>query len=145
MEGPVRVTSGSGDGGCALTVDGITLEPTRSKCDVTKLDERYPIGEIGEATFVARSAEAYAGKLTLNAGAAVKPHQHDASLEIVVIVKGRGSFTIDGGLYEVGAGDEIVIPKATPHSFIAGPVKVEAVQFYVPPGPEERFRPKEKK
>jgi quercetin dioxygenase-like cupin family protein len=141
----LRVTRGPSDAGCRLTVEGVTLEQAGA-CAVSRYEpnERYPVGSIGEAQFVARSENAYAGKLSLKAGAEVKPHQHDTSMEIVVIQSGRGTFSIDGGVYEVGAGDAVVIPKATVHTFVAGPVKVEAVQFYLPPGPEQRFRPKEK-
>lgn len=132
------------DAGCVMKVDDVVLSRAAA-CSVTPLKEKYPVGAIGEATFVARSEVAYAGKLTLNAGAAVKAHQHDTSVEVVVITAGRGTFMLDGGTREVVAGDTIVIPKATQHAFFAGPKPVKAVQFYVPPGPEERFRPKEKK
>ena len=85
------------------------------------------------------------GRLTLKPGSEVKPHQHDTSVEVVVITSGRGTFVLDGGTREVGAGHSIVIPKATQHAFIAGLAPVKAVQFYLPPGPELRFRPAEKK
>jgi quercetin dioxygenase-like cupin family protein len=144
--GPV-VLRGPSDAGCQLSVDDVTLVPDASKCAPTKLNERYPVGTIGEATFVARSEQAYAGRLSLNAGAEVKPHQHDTSMEIVVIQSGRGTFTLDGGTREVGPGDTVMVPKATQHAFTAGKEPVRAVQFYLPPGPEERFRgaTKEKK
>ncbi len=145
----------------AVTVDGLTVgkAPAKAdcvqavgdvalfgpgKCQVTALNEKYAL-PVGEAELVSRSERAYAGRLTLNAGAEVKPHQHDASVEIVVMQSGRGTFTLDGVVREVGPGETVVVPRGATHGFIAGKEPVKVVQFYVPPGPEERFRPKEKK
>jgi quercetin dioxygenase-like cupin family protein len=146
-EGNLRVTHGAPDGGCQLKVDDVVLVAAPERCAITPFPalEKFSVGTIGEATFVARSDPAYAGRLSLNAGAEVKPHKHDTSVEIVVVQSGRGTFTIDGAKEEVGPGDEILIPKGATHGFIAGKEPVKIVQFYAPPGPEERFRTKEKK
>ena len=132
------------DAGCVLKVDDVVLSRPQP-CAVTALNEKYPVGAIGEATLVAKSDVAYAGKLSLKGGAEVKAHQHDSSVEIVVITSGRGTFMLDGGTRELVAGDTVVVPKGTQHAFFAGPAAVKAVQFYVPPGPEERFRVKDVK
>ena len=144
VDGFTLTRGGSPDAGCVVRVDDVAL--TRPEpCSVTRLNEKYPIAAIGEATFVARTDAAYGGRLSLKGGAEVKAHQHDSSVEIVVITAGRGTFVLDGGSREVSAGDTMVIPEGVQHAFFAGPAAVKAVQFYVPPGPEERFRPKEKK
>ena len=132
------------DAGCVVRVDDVALSRAEP-CTVTRLDEQYAVGAVGQATFVARSEAAYGGRLVLKPGSEVKAHQHDTSVEVVVITSGRGTFVLDGGTREVGAGDTIVIPRAMQHAFFAGPAAVKAVQFYLPPGPELRFRPQEKK
>jgi len=139
----LTVGRGAAKGDCVHAVGDVSLSGA-GRCQVTALGERYAL-PVGEAELVAKSERAYAGRLSLNAGAEVKPHQHEGSVEIVVMLSGRGTFTLDGGTREVGPGDTIVIPKATLHAFVAGKEPVKVVQFYVPPGPEERFRPKEKK
>jgi quercetin dioxygenase-like cupin family protein len=140
----LTLVRGAGQGDCVHTVGDVTLAGA-GKCQVKALGEKYPVGAIGEAELVSRSERAYAGRLQLKPGAEVKPHQHDGSVEIVVMTAGRGTFTLDGGAREVGPGDTIVVPKGAVHAFVAGEEPVKVVQFYVPPGPEERFRPKEKK
>ena len=139
----LRLTREPTKAGCAHTVDGVSLSGG-APCHVAALAETYPVGTIGEVSFVARSERAYAGRLSLDAGAEVKPHQHEGSVEIVVMKAGRGTFTLDGKSREVGPGDTVVVPKGAVHGFVAGKEPVKAVQFYVPPGPEQRFKPKEK-
>ncbi|MBL8955825.1 MAG: cupin domain-containing protein [Myxococcaceae bacterium] len=126
---------------CVHAVGDVSLGGA-GKCKITKLNEKYPLGTMGEVELVEKSDRAYAGRLSLNAGAEVKPHQHDTSVEVVVMLSGRGTFTLDGKAREVGPGETVVVPKGTLHAFVAGPEPVKVVQFYVPPGPEERFRPK---
>lgn len=145
VEGMTLTTSGAlpKDAKCVLKVDAVTLSRAEP-CTVTALNEKYTLPN-GEAQFVAKSEPAYAGRLMLKAEAMVKAHQHEGSIEVVVIVSGRGTFVLDGKSREVQPGDAMVIPKGVTHAFFAGPAPVQAVQFYLPPGPEERFRPKEKK
>ncbi len=83
---------------------------------------------------------AYAGWLKLGKGAAVPEHVHSAEAEILWIVKGQGEMTIAGQKMTVSAGMSVAIPANTKHSFTAGE-DVEAVQFYAPGGPEQRFKP----
>jgi mannose-6-phosphate isomerase-like protein (cupin superfamily) len=74
-------------------------------------------------------------------GAAVPTHDHANEWELLAIVAGEGEMTIAGAKQAVAPGKLVAIPKAVPHSFQAstrGPVI--AIQLYVPPGPEQRFR-----
>ena len=106
----------------------------------------YPIaGGKGAVTILFDAAlagdpTAYAGHLVAKAGMAAPLHTHDTSSEILYVVKGAGTMTIAGESVPVEAGMAVYIPKATVHSFTAGPKGLEAIQFYAPAGPEQRFK-----
>jgi mannose-6-phosphate isomerase-like protein (cupin superfamily) len=100
----------------------------------------YPVGTIGKAKFLGHAPFAYAGELSLEPNAEVKPHQHDGSDEIILIQSGAGTFTLAGQTRKVAKGDAVRVPKGTVHGFVAGPQPVQVIQFYSPAGPEERFR-----
>jgi mannose-6-phosphate isomerase-like protein (cupin superfamily) len=82
---------------------------------------------------------AYAGYLKLSKGAAVDEHVHADEVEVLWIVAGTGDMLIDGQQVRVSAGMSVAIPAGTKHAFVATS-DVEAVQFYAPGGPEERFK-----
>lgn len=126
-----------------------TGAPLKQKCvenaagltQVTAADpkEKYALGKSGTATMLAHAPFAYAGRLELKAGAEVKPHKHEGSMEIALIEGGHGTFTLNGVSDEVEPGDAVFIPSGVEHSFRAKEA-VRVTQFYLPPGPEERFR-----
>ena len=78
--------------------------------------------------------------MTIRAEAAVPPHRHETSSEYLYIIEGGGVLTVQGVATEVGAGAAIQIPKNAEHSFQGGAATTKAVQFYVPAGPEQRFK-----
>ena len=106
------------------------------------LNERFDIGTIGTVQFLSQSPLAYAAELTFSAGATVAAHRHDTSSEVLYVLDGGGTLTIGENQSVLAKGSAISIPKATQHAFTAGPKGFRAIQFYLPPGPEERFRPK---
>ena len=79
-------------------------------------------------------------RLHLAVGAAVPLHRHVGSAEVLAIESGAVEMTIGGVVYTAKAGDAVYIPADVEHSarVTAGPV--DAVQVYVGPGPEDRFR-----
>jgi putative monooxygenase len=87
---------------------------------------------------------ASAGWIKLSKGAAVPEHVHANEVEVLWIVKGQGEMTIAGQKMTVQSGVSVAIPANTKHSFTASE-DVEAVQFYAPGGPEQRFKPTEVK
>lgn len=79
--------------------------------------------------------------LILQPGAAVPEHRHQASAEILYMLEGTMEMVIDGLAVSASSGSAIHIPLGAPHSAkVSSTTPVKAVQFYVAPGPEQRFR-----
>jgi quercetin dioxygenase-like cupin family protein len=83
----------------------------------------------------------YLGRGTFAPGAAIAPHRHDDSDELVYVISGRGTLTIGGYRLPAWPGTAFRIPAGIEHSFqVDGDQPVEVVQVYSPAGPEQRFR-----
>jgi quercetin dioxygenase-like cupin family protein len=87
--------------------------------------------------------EAALDVLTFEDGAAVPPHVHDASAELLYVLEGRVEMVIGGQVVVAEKGDAIRIPAGVEHSARAVGT-LRAVQVYVGPGPEQRFTAGEK-
>ena len=86
--------------------------------------------------------EAAMTELLMLPGANVAEHTHDTSAELLYVLEGHGTMTLDGKVSEVRAGMAIYIPAGVKHSLIVD-TKVEplrAIQVYTPGGPEQRFQ-----
>lgn len=86
--------------------------------------------------------EAAMTELVMLPGAAVPEHTHDASAELIYILEGQGTMTLDGQAQPVRAGMAIYIPAGVKHS-LSVDTKIEplrALQVYTPGGPEQRFK-----
>jgi quercetin dioxygenase-like cupin family protein len=79
--------------------------------------------------------------LDLDATAAIPTHVHDGSTEVLYLLEGGGSMTIDGVELPVTATSVVQIPAGVAHSFTASAAS-RAIQIYTPPGPEQRFKQK---
>lgn len=105
-------------------------------------------GGKGEARILIEAATApYAGlstsTLSFDPGAAVPEHAHAQEEEVLFMVEGTGTLTVSGKSVSVGPGTALRIPAGARHAFeVTSPTPVKAVQFYSPPGPEQRFKPK---
>jgi quercetin dioxygenase-like cupin family protein len=77
--------------------------------------------------------------LTLGANAKVAEHVHAKETELLYVLDGSGTMTIDGQDVAVTPTSVIQIPPNTKHAFAATSA-VRAVQIYTPPGPEQRFK-----
>jgi hypothetical protein len=85
------------------------------------------------------SPNAYVGRLEGNAP--VPEHTHPMSWEILCAIDASGTFTIRGAAQHLGPRGVVVVPPGVKHSWTPDPgSKFRAVQFYAPPGPEQRFR-----
>jgi quercetin dioxygenase-like cupin family protein len=79
--------------------------------------------------------------LALGAGAKVAEHVHANETEMLYILEGSGTMTIAGQDLAITPTSVIQIPPNTKHAFAAS-TAVRALQFYTPPGPEQRFKKK---
>lgn len=82
------------------------------------------------------------GILELQGGAGVPEHIHENSVEILYVEEGGAEMTIEGQVMPVKQGDAVYIPAGTRHAahIPEGTERFRAVQVYVGPGPEQRFR-----
>jgi len=79
---------------------------------------------------------------------AVPPHRHPSSWEVIALLSADGEFrqAADESAEQlepraVSSGSQLAVPPAYKHAFSsAGAQPVFAVQMYVPPGPEQRFK-----
>jgi quercetin dioxygenase-like cupin family protein len=79
-------------------------------------------------------------RLVIQPGGAVPEHVHQDADEIVIFVKGAGTFTLEGKASHVAAGGTVLVPKGKKHAFKADAGGVtEAIQVYDAAGPEGRF------
>jgi len=84
------------------------------------------------------SPDLYVGRL--EGKAAVGEHRHETATEILVAIEAAGTLTIGGVPHQLGNRQIVTVPKNTLHSWAPDPgSKLVAVQFYAPPGPEQRF------
>jgi hypothetical protein len=85
------------------------------------------------------SPDVYVGRL--QGTAPVAEHAHDSSWEILCAVEASGTLTLDGKPNHVDPRSVVAVPPTVKHSWQPDPgSKLVAIQFYVPPGPEQRFR-----
>ena len=66
-------------------------------------------------------------------------HQHALEAELLYVLSGSGTMIVDGVTLPVGPTTVVQIPAGVPHAFTAAEA-VTALQFYTPPGPEQRFK-----
>ncbi len=71
----------------------------------------------------------------------IPSHRHAGSEEILYVLEGRGSTTIDGETFTIAPGDVIRIPANVEHSLVVTSA-LRAIQIYSPSGPEQRFKGK---
>jgi quercetin dioxygenase-like cupin family protein len=77
--------------------------------------------------------------LELETGQVVPEHAHSAESEFLLVQGGEGTMSVDGVTLAVAPSSVIQVPPATLHAAtVTAPLR--AVQFYTPPGPEQRFR-----
>ncbi len=94
----------------------------------------------------AGDGSAYVGLLHAEADLAVPEHVHTNEAELLYVVKGRGEMTFEGRPLPVGEDMAVHVPAGRRHAFkVTGGAPFEAVQFYAPSGPEQRFKAGPKK
>lgn len=86
-----------------------------------------------------RRGEFSAALLSLGAGASVPLHDHAGETELLYILEGAGTMTVDGVSLAVTPSSAVQVPPGAKHSFTAT-APLRALQFYTPAGPEQRFK-----
>lgn len=85
------------------------------------------------------SPVAYLGRL--NGAAPVGEHTHPDSWELICAIDAAGTFRLSGRDARLTAGQCVAVPPGEKHQWTPDPgTSLRAVQAYVPPGPEQRFR-----
>lgn len=122
----------------------------RPSAQIARPGERrtYPIaGGKGQVTILfdreltGGDASAYVGWVVAQPGVEVPEHVHPGEAELLYFLAGEGIMTVAGEPMAVQPGMAIHVPPGTKHGFkVTSGTAVEAVQFYAPAGPEQRFK-----
>jgi hypothetical protein len=88
------------------------------------------------------------GVLLASKDARVAEHEHDGSWELLAVLRPSGTFRRAAGpgagalaAAPLTEGEIVAVPKATRHAWDGAPPNgLVAVQLFVPPGPEQRFK-----
>ncbi|HEX3764407.1 MAG TPA: cupin domain-containing protein [Kofleriaceae bacterium] len=92
----------------------------------------YTDGQIPDRTFAA-------SVLNLPAGAELADHVHTGEAELLYVLAGSGTLTVNGVALPVTPTSVAQIPKATRHAFVAA-TACRAVQIFTPAAPEQRYK-----
>ncbi len=91
---------------------------------VERADE-HPVFELGGNTITSLAApsrgadEAALYRVEVPAGGGLPPHRHD-HLDVFTVASGGGTFHIDDEVFELRAGDSVVVPIGAVHHLEAG-------------------------
>jgi quercetin dioxygenase-like cupin family protein len=111
-------------------IGGSPQEPClKSRATVAIFAEPATIGDKGLAASI----------LDMQAGASVPEHVHGKETELLYILEGSGTMTVNGVAQAVTPTSVIQVPPNTKHAFIAT-TAVRSLQIYTPAGPEQRFK-----
>jgi quercetin dioxygenase-like cupin family protein len=87
---------------------------------------------------LAQGANAFLGKLELQAGASV-PENEDPTDEYIHVLSGHGTLTMDGKQYEIAPGSTIYMPAHVKVSYQNGDEPLVAIQVFAGPGPAAKY------
>jgi mannose-6-phosphate isomerase-like protein (cupin superfamily) len=137
--------------GEGLAVVATVQPPQCEPGGVTKLLKKVPASAAPELTWAGGkmhahldvgaevSPNAYTGRL--EGSAPVAEHVHPDSWEILCAVDAKGTFVLDGKEQRLGPKQVVVVPPNTKHQWKPDEgSKLVGIQFYAPPGPEQRFK-----
>ena len=96
-----------------------------------------PTGK-AHVTELAHGQSAWLGTLELAPGLVVPEHR-DPTEEIIHVLEGTGTITIEGQAYEVGPGDTITMPANALVTYSNGPTAFKGVQVFAGPGPASKY------
>ena len=73
------------------------------------------------------------------AGVAEPTQQHERETEVLLVLSGAGTITINGVVQPLGPTSIVQIPVGAPHALTATE-SIRAVQLFTPAGPEQRYK-----
>lgn len=118
--------------------------PRPAKIQVTDIAKRTDLAWAGGAMHARIAFDEGRASLQILLGSAsvgVPPHVHDGSWELLGLLEGAGEFTVATTSTTEGGGSVLAIPAGAEHAWQpSGQSRLVAVQLYVPPGPEQRFK-----
>ena len=128
-----------------LATDPCVVDASLAASTVVRGGEKRPLSWAKDQMQAHLDAEAdvspnvYAGRLAGYEG--VAEHAHVGSWEVLCAADANGTYAIDSVTKTLHARQVVVIPPGVKHAWqpVAGSY-LQAVQFYVPPGPEQRFK-----
>jgi quercetin dioxygenase-like cupin family protein len=77
--------------------------------------------------------------LEISPGAELSVHQHAGTTELLYILSGGGTLTLDNEKHRFGAAEVLHIPAGRSHSLKFSGDKTSAIQIYAPAGPEQNL------
>lgn len=89
-------------------------------------------------TVLSRGQNAFVARLSIAPGAKIPEHR-DATEEVIHVLAGRGTITIDGTTHEIGPGDTVYMAPNARVSFENGPDPMEAIQVFAGPEPAAKY------
>jgi quercetin dioxygenase-like cupin family protein len=87
---------------------------------------------------LARGQEAFLGRLSIGADAAIPAHR-DETEEYIHVLEGSGTVTIDGRAHAVAPGSTIYMAPGVEVSFRNGPAPMTALQVFAGPEPARKY------
>ncbi len=124
-----------------VTPEKCTEQPERTAKVVSGTELTFAGGTMYARLAVEGSdaKQAYLGYLS--GTGKVAEHVHESSWEVLYAENATGTFTLRGVPQRLQKGETVFVPPNTPHSWTPDPGStLEAIQLYVPPGPEQRFK-----
>jgi mannose-6-phosphate isomerase-like protein (cupin superfamily) len=98
-------------------------------------------GAMHARTYLEGPAAAVASVGWLEGTAPVAEHAHEGAWEVLCVVSAAGTMTIAGKPERLAGGTCVRVPAGVKHAWAPDPgTTLAAVQFYSPPGPEQRFK-----
>ncbi len=98
---------------------------------------RAPSDSAGIA-ILARGANAFIGRLDMEAGGGVPEHQ-DPTEEYIHVLQGTGQITVDGVTTDLRPGHTVFMPAGATVSFTNGPAPLVALQVFAGPASADKF------
>ena len=89
-------------------------------------------------TVLAEGRNAFVGRLEMEPGAAVPEHR-DATEEIIHVLEGAGTITIDGEAHEIGPGSTVLMPADALVTYQNGAQRLVALQVFAGPAPAAKY------